>query len=69
MKALNPQDALNAFREQVSTPRNASCPSCGAALVYVEGRLSVYEIDQGVTICLGFCEQCDELPITAGLIQ
>jgi hypothetical protein len=69
VKPVNLQDVLTALREQISTPRNAYCLSCGSTLVSVKGRLSICEIDESVTISLGFCEQCDGLPVTAGLIQ
>jgi hypothetical protein len=64
MKPYTARDFLNAIREHSSVPRNASCPTCGAWLIYRQGRLSIYGTDEGVTISLGFCEACDGLPAT-----
>jgi hypothetical protein len=69
VKRVNPQDVLNVFCEQLSAPRNASCPSCGAALAYVEGRLLVFETEESFAISLGFCEHCDGLPVALGPVQ
>jgi hypothetical protein len=62
VKSLTSRDILNAFREHASIPRNTSCPTCGAALVYRQARLSIYETDEAVDISIGFCEWCDGLP-------
>ena|ERR1700722_1076228 len=60
---------LTAFRENAQVSRIAPRPSYGSALVYFEARFSIQESDEGVTISLGFCEQCDGLALTVGPLQ
>jgi len=50
VKPVNLQDVLTALREQISAPRNAYCLSCGSTLVYVNGRLSICEIDESPVV-------------------
>src|SRR5579862_1520492 len=63
MKSLDSRRILKALRNASSASRNAACPSCGLALVYVDASLSLYGSDESVTITLGFCEHCDGLTL------
>jgi hypothetical protein len=64
VKPFTSQGILEVFRGHAAIPPNTSCPTCGAALVYRQARLSIYETDEAVTISIGFCEWCDGLPAT-----
>jgi C4-type Zn-finger protein len=64
MTPYTSRDLLKAIRKHSSVPRNTSCPTCSAALVYRQARLSIYQTDGGVIISIGFCEWCDGLPAT-----
>jgi C4-type Zn-finger protein len=63
MKFPDSRRILEALRNASSASRNAPCPSCGLALVYVDATLSLYGSDESVAISLGFCERCDGLPV------
>ena len=69
MKLSTLRDVLKGLRQQPRAPRDADCPLCGAALIYLKTVLTVFESEENVEIFLGFCEHCDGLPVTAGLIQ
>jgi hypothetical protein len=68
-KTFSAQEILSSIGKQFSVPRPEGCSWCGSALVYRQARLSIYESNESVTISVGFCEQCDGLPLASEPVQ